>query len=900
MPMLKQSTVFKSHKPLLISAIAVLSAMFLWSLQAFTPVNRAPGNIPDSTRFSYITLAAGFDEPMQMAILPDLSILVAERKGGVKLYDSGTKTVKTIAHFNVFSGIEDGLLGVALDPGFETNHQVYFYNSVAGDRSVSELARYEFRNGMLDLDSKKVLLEIPTQRVYCCHSAGHIVFDKNGLLYLSIGDNTNAEEIEGHNPTDERPGRYLSDGQASSANSNDYRGKILRIKPENDGSYTIPDGNLFPKDGSKGKPEIYVMGCRNPFRISVDPKNGYLYWGDVGPDTEVTAEEGRLSYDEINQARKPGFFGYPYFLGANEAFPKYDFETKKEGPAQNPLHPVNNSPNNTGVRELPPAQPAFIWYGKGPSKRWPLVGKGGASAMAGPVYYSDEYPDAPYKLPDYYNGKLLIYDWVRRWIMTVTMDTQGNYLSMEPFLPGLKVVAPMDIAIARDGALYILAYGTNWFAPNTDAGIIRVEYSEGNRNPVAVAKASQTIGAVPLAVAFSSEGSKDFDTEDKLTYEWQIGGRKFTGKNVRHTFRKPGTYPVTLTVTDNHGGSGSFTQVIKAGNTPPTVRISSSDNTSFYWDNSKLSYKIAVADKEDKTISEDNLTAGFHYLDFSKDLAGVLSKGGGNIRHAQTETLYSGLDCKACHQRDTKSIGPSLMEVAARYKDKPDAGSFLADKIILGGSGNWGTYPMPPHPTLSAEDALSIATYILDLTSKEKNIPLEGAFGFDKHLQTNENGAYVLFASYTDRGANGIEPLTARNHLVLKSPRIQLEDYEEGNVGVVIATANTGFNSYIANITNGKYVKFAQIDLKGIKQVKFRVQTQGAGGNIVLRSGARTGPVLGSVAIPAGKVTDPKTDWKEFTMPLSSSGGQQDLFLTFENDSAKGGLFYVDWMLFEK
>jgi cytochrome c len=55
--------------------------------------------------------------------------------------------------------------------------------------------------------------------------------------------------------------------------------------PEPDGGYTIPDGNLFPKGTPGTKPEIYVMGCRNPFRISVDAKRGWLYWGDVGQNT---------------------------------------------------------------------------------------------------------------------------------------------------------------------------------------------------------------------------------------------------------------------------------------------------------------------------------------------------------------------------------------------------------------------------------------------------------------------------------------------------------------------------------------------------------------------------------------------------------------------------------------
>lgn len=117
---------------------------------------------PDSSRFTPITLAEGFDEPMQMAILPNLNVLVVERKGGVRLYDAQQRQLKTIAHFNVFSGIEDGLLGVATDPDFKANHWVYFYYGLGGERHVSQLARYELIEEKLVESSKKVLLEVPT------------------------------------------------------------------------------------------------------------------------------------------------------------------------------------------------------------------------------------------------------------------------------------------------------------------------------------------------------------------------------------------------------------------------------------------------------------------------------------------------------------------------------------------------------------------------------------------------------------------------------------------------------------------------------------------------------------------------------------------------------------------
>ncbi len=874
----------------------------LFAMVSFTqePYAENKSAAPDSTRFTHSILASGFDEPMQMAILPDMSILVAERKGALRLYDAREKKLTTVAHLNVFSGIEDGLLGVAIDPAYETNGWIYLYYGLGGDRNVSELARFSYRHGVLDMASKKVLLEVITQRTYCCHSAGYLTFDAKGLLYLSIGDNTNAEEIEGHNPTDERPGRQLSDGQATSANTNDLRGKILRIRPEADGSYSIPDGNLFPKDGSKGRPEIFVMGCRNPFRMSVDPKTGYVYWGDVGPDTEIPAEEGKLSYDEINQARAPGFFGYPYFLGANEAFPKYDFETKKEGPGQDPLRPVNNSPNNTGIKDLPPAQPAFIWYGKGPSRRWPLVGRGGASAMAGPVYYSDLYSDAPYRLPDYYNGKLFIYDWVRKWIMAVTMDEKGNYVSMEPFLPQLNVVAPTDIQIAKDGAVYILAYGTNWFAKNTDSGIIRVEYAEGNRRPVAIAKVSKTVGAAPMKVKLSGGESYDFDPGEKLTFQWTIGKVKLKGPEVIHTFTKPGVYDVLLTVKDPHGMEGTTTTQIRVGNEPPKVEIRTTNNRSFYWDKEQLAYQVIITDKEDKPVSKSRSKVAFDYLPFGKDLASVMSAGNGDLKFAETRKYYETLDCRACHSVETKSIGPALRDISTRYAGDKGAKALLAKKIIEGGSGSWGTYPMPPHADLSEGKAGEIAEYILSLAEEKKSLPLQGKLILDQHIGKGTEGAYILQASYMDGGTAHMAPLKATSYLVLRDPKIEMEDYSEGNVGVTIGTLNTGHVTYISNIRNGSFARYDSIDVTGLGAVGLRVQEHGAGGTVSVHLNSKTGPVIGSVKIPGGSLKDLKTGWKEIELPLKVQSGKYNLYFVFSNPEANYGLFHIDRMIFKR
>jgi cytochrome c len=172
---------------------------------------------------------------------------------------------------------------------------------------------------------------------------------------------------------DERPGFENSDDQRAPGNTNDLRGKILRIHPEDDGSYTIPEGNLFPKGTPKTRPEIYTMGHRNPWRISIDSKTGYVYWGEVGPDASVDTKRGPRGYDEFNQAKGPGFFGWPYFIGDNKPYTAYNYADSTYGASFDPAHPLNKSPNNTGLAELPPAQPAMIWYPYGLSEEFPLL-----------------------------------------------------------------------------------------------------------------------------------------------------------------------------------------------------------------------------------------------------------------------------------------------------------------------------------------------------------------------------------------------------------------------------------------------------------------------------------------------------------------------------------------------
>jgi cytochrome c len=880
--------------------VFIVMAVYHIACNSHNELATASKPVPD--RFTEIPLITGLDEPLQIVILYNNDILFVERKGSLKMYRAADKKVFTIANFLVFSGIEDGLLGVAADPHYAKNHWIYLYYSLSGNRWVNRLSRFELKDDRLLKDSEKVLLEIPTQRIYCCHSAGCIAFDSKGLLYLSTGDNTaaSAASREGYPPMDERKDHELADAQGTAANSKDLRGKILRIRPTPEGGYEIPEGNLFAADSAKGRPEIYVMGCRNPYRISIDPGNEYLYWGEIGPNTIVRGRDSTIAnYDEINQARSAGFFGWPYFIGNNDAYPHYDFATKVVGPKFDPLHPVNTSHNNTGIRDLPPAQPAFIWYGIDSCREFPLLGKGTASAMAGPVYRSELFKDAKYKLPIYYDGKLFIYDWMRRWIMAVTMDEKGNYKSMEPFLEQFHFTAPIDMKIGPDGAIYILEYGTNWFAKNTDARLVRIEYASGNRNPEPVIHVDRTNGAAPLTVRFSSAGSADRDRGDSITAsEWKIGSEILKGCEIEHRFTAPGVYNVQLTVKDSRGGEASRTIEVSVGNSAPQVMIHTDDNHSFYWEGSHITYVVEITDAEDSIIAPERIQLSFQYLPQLGDSAlSSADDAGKDPQLLEAKQQMSILDCKSCHSMKEASAGPSFISIAERYRHKENVAAQLALKIIKGGGGVWGDRSMSPHPDLKPENAKAIVSYILSLSDSLKNrLPLKGTL----HLKgrPGSGGACLLSVAYTDNGAHGAGALTGHDRIILRDPILKMEGFDEGTAGIISLT-NVTFLNYITRLYDNGFVKFRQLDLTGVKKLIYRAQPDGDGGVVELHIDRPDGRLVSTAAIPPGKVRDRAKDWIEITTELHPVSGKHDLYFVFRNPHVnKQNLFNLDWVYF--
>lgn len=435
--------------------------------------------------FEKVVLDPAPHDPMQLAVAPDGRVFYVERGGALKVWKPDTGRTVVAAQLAVDTGREDGLLGIALDPSFSENHWVYLFYSPAGSVPVQHVSRFSLQGDALDLSSEAVLLVIPVQRETCCHSAGALHFGPGGELFISVGDNTDPFESSGFSPMDERPGRSSWDAQRSAGSPNDLRGKILRIQPQADGTYTIPAGNLFPPGTPGTRPEIYIMGNRNPFRFSVDAETGWLYWGEVGPDArEDDPNRGPRGFDEWNQARSAGNYGWPYFVADNRPYRDFDFATGLSGPFFDPAAPQNDSTNNTGLRTLPPARPAWIWYPYGASPEFPeLNGGAGRTAMAGPVYHYPTNSIGGRRLPPYYDKTLFIFEWARSYIKEVKLDDAGDVLKINPFLPTFRFTRPIDMDIGPDGSIYLIEWGTEFGGNNTDAKIVRIDYVRGAETP---------------------------------------------------------------------------------------------------------------------------------------------------------------------------------------------------------------------------------------------------------------------------------------------------------------------------------------------------------------------------------------------------------------------------------
>ncbi|GAA2904634.1 hypothetical protein GCM10010517_70700 [Streptosporangium fragile] len=620
------------------------------------PAHAHPGHDPATewTDYEKITLTKNVGEPIDMAILPDKRVLHTARNGDIRLTDPATGITKIINTIPVYANSEDGLQTIALDPGFAENKWVYVYyapkkmtapypettptgsapNSLPAGadesywdqwKGYNQLSRFKWTGDALDLSTEQVIIKVEVQRGQCCHVGGDLDWDADGNLYLATGDNTPAGTpgANGMAPNNDAPGMNPGlDARRGAGSTDDLRGKILRIKVKADGSYTVPEGNLFPQGTAKTRPEIFVMGVRNPFRMDVDGETGTVSWADYGPDAGAPdPARGPLGYVEWNvtPVNKPMNGGWPYCTGDNFNYNDWNFATSTPrewfdcaGGA------ANTSRWNTGLAKVPPAVPADLYYGDNNTHQpaaWAgltdFEAQGGQGPMGGPVYHYDASNPSTTKFPEYWDKKFFFAEFSQDYLAAFTVTGQdGPVTALEQFLPNrtLSTMAmpitdsPMDIEFGPDGSLYVLDYGDGFFRANPDAGLYRIDYAPGNKTPQAKITADRSSGSTaPLTVAFSGASSRDAEP-GTLKYEWDFDGNgtfDATGVTASHTYSELGQYTARLRVTDEAGKAGLTSTEITVGNTAPTVTIQNPGNGAFFdWGNA-VPFKIGVSDKED-------------------------------------------------------------------------------------------------------------------------------------------------------------------------------------------------------------------------------------------------------------------------------------------------------------
>lgn len=818
------------------------------------------------------------DEPMAFDLARDGRIYIIERKGTVKAKYPGEQDTRTIARVPVNTKYreagavresQEGLLGIALDPNFANNGWIYLLYAPE-DAPEHVLARWQLSGDRVVPHSEQVLLRYAVDRDVCCHFGGGMTWDASGNLYIAVGSNTGEPLIRGafqFTPSDERTGRSSWDAQRTASNTNDLRGKILRIHPMPDGTYSIPPGNLFPPGDIETRPEIFTMGHRNPWHPTIDSKTGWLYWGEVGPDRLDVTSATPAGFDELNRAKEPGFFGWPYFIGFNRPYAIADLVNNRFGLFKDVNRPANDSVNNTGRRYLPPAQPALIAYGIESDPKWPALGSGGSCAMGGPIYRrSGLNPSSNHKWPQQYEGKWIVTDCSRRWILSIGMDPTGNPLSIEPLGVDYRPMIPVDMKIDLQGDLYVLEYGSSMLGKAPDAQLVRIEYAGGNRNPVAVASADKIAGRAPLTVRLTGAGSLDPDS-DQLRFEWQIRKQdgsiiaRFRQRDSVVTIPTAGVYAATLTVKDSAGASGSASVMLACGNEPPSVQAdmhsTSGGNTSFFTPGAPIQYRVRIMDAEDggdiKTPDPDSLSLSVDDVGDEVNLNDLLSTRSTESKAAAVSGVARALmianNCTYCHANQEPSRGPSLAQLSTRYGTAPAVVQKLVARVRQGGDNVWGSVSMPVFSRMSPQTAATIVKYMVrGAAVTHPPSLLQGSYLPGDAGGDPRNSVVVLRATYTDRGVGAIPPQTSTAVAIMRPPRL------------IPARADIRVNATIQgdSISAGtdSHIGFEAIDLSGITSVAVSALamsgesgSQESSRRIELRVDSPTGELVGAATV---------------------------------------------------
>ena len=229
-----------------------------------------------------VEIVKGLYHPWAMVFLPDGGMLISERSGTIRRIQNGKLLDKPVTGLPAIEEYgQGGLLGLALHPQFAQNHWLYFSFAGKGQGGYStHLARGRYANGALT--DVKVLFEATPKSTAGVHFGGRILFDKQGYLFLTLGERgerDNAQDISNH------------------------AGSLIRLYDDG----RVPADNPLVKTPN-AKPEIYNYGHRNMQGIALNPQTGKVW----------TCEHGPQGGDEVNIERPGANYGWPVITYGEE------------------------------------------------------------------------------------------------------------------------------------------------------------------------------------------------------------------------------------------------------------------------------------------------------------------------------------------------------------------------------------------------------------------------------------------------------------------------------------------------------------------------------------------------------------------------------------------------------
>jgi uncharacterized protein (TIGR03437 family) len=482
--------------------------------------------------------------PTAIAFTPDGRMLVTTQPGALRVYQNGQLLSAPALQFpstRICSNSERGLLGVAVDPEFDSNSFIYLYytfrrpNGDCASRSangpVNRVSRFVLSAAnTVDSNSETVLLD-NISSWNGNHNAGDLAFGKDGLLYITTGD-------AGCDPAGDSGCAGQND---ASRDTHTLLGKVLRIT--RDGA--IPPGNPWQGAGTArcnsgpAPPgtrcqETFAWGLRNPFRFAFDPNAAgvRLFILDVGQNV----------WEEINEGRAGADYGWNI----------------REGPC------ANGSATNCGAAPPGLTDPLYAY-------RHDVQVPGTQSRNCNSISGGAFVPRGVW--PAEYEGTFLFADYVCGSIFRLSL---AGTPAASDFVRSLGVNSAVHLAFGPLGNTLALYYTT--YAGGGSVRRIRVAGSN-NAPPTAQLSATPLSGLLPLTVNFSAAGSRDPDPGDTLTYFWNFGDgsaeRTTTEPATQYTYTRAGGWTATLRVRDSALNFSQPASVrVFAGNQAPVPAIS--------------------------------------------------------------------------------------------------------------------------------------------------------------------------------------------------------------------------------------------------------------------------------------------------------------------------------------